>query len=404
MSKLILFEDEACADLHPLTSWRSVFELRLGRRTLLDELTRACGRVPGAVWTRAPLAEVVVERCRLPVNEPAGAGDVLINGRWIPEGPVTLPKGPCVGRLEGTVAFVVCDESIAGSLTASSVQDSGAFEALLAHLPEVPTSGMWRRYPWDFISDLSQRLLIEWCDEDAVICAELDPGVTLKGRDRLHVGERAIIHPTVSIDATMGPVFFDADVVIGAQSVIEGPIYLGSGTRVNPRSWLHGGNAIGPMCKVGGEIDGCIIAGFSNKQHDGFLGHVYVGSWVNIGAGTNNSDLKNTYGSVRVPMNGRDVDTGLQFYGAAIGDHAKLGINTSIPTGAVVGFAAVGATTKVLPKDLPAFSWLTDDRHERGDIEKLIGVASAVMERRQQHMTTAEASLFRHIFSQTALG
>jgi hypothetical protein len=148
------------------------------------------------------------------------------------------------------------------------------------------------------------------------------------------------------------------------------------------------------MCKIGGEIDACIIDGYSNKQHGGFLGHAYVGRWVNIGAGAENSDLKNTYSPVRSPVRGQDVDTGGLLFGGVIGDHAKLGINTSIPTGAVIGFAAMAATSRTLPKFVPSFAWLTDDGMAQGKPDRLLDVATRMMVRRKVDMTDAEVELF----------
>ena len=398
---MILFEDEGGEGLQPLTSWRSVFELRLGRRTLFDEVAHILQRKVRGVWTRGRMAAVAAERFGLPVNEPATPDVILVNGRWFPDGPVAFPAAPCVGRVGRTVVFVVCDQGLAEKLSAADLLAEDRRPAALDGIAEVETTGRVVRYPWELIGDLSRQLLAEWRDGDAAIEADLDPHVTLCAREHVHIGERANIHPTASIDASGGPVFIGPDVTIGAQAVIEGPVYLGAGTRVNPRSWLHGGNAIGPVCKVGGEIDGCIICGYSNKQHDGFLGHAYVGCWVNIGAGTNNSDLKNTYGTVRVPVNGVLVDTGQQFFGAAIGDHAKLGIHTTLPTGAIVGFGAVAATSKVLPKYVPAFGWLTDDGMSRGDTGKLIEVATTVMRRRQVTITEAEVALFRELHARS---
>ncbi len=401
MTNIILFEDEGCVDLQPLTCWRSVPELRIGRRILLDEVAQMLQRPIAGIWTRDGMAAVAAQRCQVPVNDRVGAGDCLVNGRWLPHGPVDFPAAPCVGRVDGALAFVVCDQSLADKLSAQTMLSKDRHDVALDGVPEVETDGRMYRYPWEFIADLSSRLSAGWRDADAAVEVELDPRVTLEDRDRIHIGERTEVHPTAAIDATGGPVFISHDVTIGAQAVIEGPVYLGPGTRVNPRSWLHGGNAIGPVCKIGGEIDGCIMCGYSNKQHDGFLGHVFVGSWVNIGAGTNNSDLKNTYGSIRVPLHGRPIDTGLQFFGAIIGDHAKLGINTTLATGSVVGFGAVSVTTKTVPKYLPSCSWVTDDRVERGDVVKLIDVAAAVMTRRQVKMTDAEAALFRHLHALT---
>ena len=155
-----------------------------------------------------------------------------------------------------------------------------------------------------------------------------------------------------------------------------------------------GGNSLGPVCKVGGEVSGCVIDGYTNKQHAGYLGRAYVGSWCNLGAGTSNSDLKNTYGPVRVPIVGKEVDTGRVLFGAIVGDHAKLGINTVIPTGAVVGFSVMAASGRVLPKYIPSFGWFTDAGLGRGDPARLLDAATVMMARREVDMTDDEVELF----------
>jgi UDP-N-acetylglucosamine diphosphorylase/glucosamine-1-phosphate N-acetyltransferase len=203
------------------------------------------------------------------------------------------------------------------------------------------------------------------------------------------------------VDASEGPVYIGDDASVGAYAILEGPLYLAPGVRVHPHSWLHGGNAIGPMCKVAGELHGCIMHGYSNKQHEGFLGHAYVGSWVNIGAGVTNSDLKNTYGTIRVPINGTDVESGLQFFGAIVADHVKLGVHATVPTGAAIGFAASIAATRVLPKYIPSFSWISDNHISPGDPLRALDVATAVMGRRNLDMTDEEVELFLDLGQRT---
>ncbi|MGB2988141.1 MAG: glucose-1-phosphate thymidylyltransferase [Phycisphaerae bacterium] len=249
------------------------------------------------------------------------------------------------------------------------------------------------RYPWDIIRELSLLLEGDWRESDASIEPKLDRRLVLKNRSRIHVGERAYIHPTALIDATEGPIYISHDVRIGPYGVIEGPTYIGPGSAIRPHTWLHGGNAIGPVCRIGGEIHGCVICSYTNKQHAGFLGHAYVGSWVNIGAGATNSNLKNTYGKIRVPVNGVNVDTGQQFFGAIIGDHAKIGINATIPTGAVIGLSAVVASSRMLPKYVPSFSWVTEDGLRAGDPLRLLDAACAAMARRNVDMTDDEVEL-----------
>ena len=390
---LVLFEDEGFVNLLPLLFWRSVFELLVGRKTILDRTAQRLELPVTGVWTRDWIAPVASQRCGAPVNQPAMGGTVLANGRWIFNDDVSLKRGPRVGVIENEIAYVVCDAKLADTLRAKDMLDPDRRSAALRDVPREDAPGVMIHYVWDVIGSLASLLGHDWRASDAIIESTLDDRMHVDGRDRLHVGEQSRIHPTTVLDATSGPIYISHDVTIGAYSVIEGPTYIGPGSHVRPHSWLHGPNAIGPVCRVGGEIDGTIMSAYTNKQHAGFLGHAYVGSWVNIGAGASNSDLKNTYGKIRVLLNGDTIDTGLQFMGAIIGDHAKICINGSIATGAVLGLAASVASTGLAPKYLPSFSWVTEDGTRRGDPMRLLDSACAAMARRNVDMTDDEVEL-----------
>jgi UDP-N-acetylglucosamine diphosphorylase/glucosamine-1-phosphate N-acetyltransferase len=341
------------------------------------------------------MAGVAAQRCGAPANNPLQPPTVLVNGRWLPDDPVEWPAAPCIGVTpdEG-LAFIVCDDALTKSLTPRDLLNVDRRYTALLGISRTAASGRMIRFPWDLIARLSELLGEDWSAADASIDSEVPAGMLCGSRENLHVGERVSIHRTAIIDTAAGTVFLSDDTFVGAYAVLEGPLFVGPGTRINPHAWLHGGNAIGPMCKIGGEVHGCVIQGYTNKQHLGFLGHSYVGSWVNIGAGANNSDLKNTYGEVRVPINGREIDSGQIFFGAIIGDHAKIGINASIPTGAVIGFAASIASTAMLPKFVPSFAWVTSDRVAHGDPMRAMDVASAMMARRNVDLTDEEVGLF----------
>jgi UDP-N-acetylglucosamine diphosphorylase / glucose-1-phosphate thymidylyltransferase / UDP-N-acetylgalactosamine diphosphorylase / glucosamine-1-phosphate N-acetyltransferase / galactosamine-1-phosphate N-acetyltransferase len=394
MARLVLFEDEGFVDLLPLVLWRSVFELRAGRKLLIDRISQQFGAPVAGVWTRDWIAPVAAQRCGAPANEPVTPGTVLVNGRWMPPSPFTFPSSPCAATLDGQVAFVVCDKSIAADLSPRDLLDPSHRKHALARIPHQPTKGRFLRYPWEIVSKLSELLEQDWTPAEASFESRVDGQTLVFEKGRIHIGENTSIHPTACLDARGGPIHLSHDVRIGAYAVIEGPAYIGPGCTVNPHAWLHGGNAVGAVCKIGGEIDACVIDGYTNKQHSGFLGHAYVGSWVNIGAGAANSDLKNTYGKVRVPINGTEVDSGLQFFGAVIADHVKIGINASIPTGAVIGVASNIATSRMVPKYVPSFSWLSDDRMGAGDPARLLDAACAAMTRRNVDMTDEEIELF----------
>ncbi|HEY1065852.1 MAG TPA: glucose-1-phosphate thymidylyltransferase, partial [Pirellulales bacterium] len=155
--------------------------------------------------------------------------------------------------------------------------------------------------------------------------------------DGVYVGENVEIGPFVAFDTRQGPIVIESGVVIGSHASLVGPLHIGAGAKILPHAALLGRVALGETTKIGGEVEDSIVEPFSNKQHYGFLGHSYVGSWVNLGAGTSNSDLKNTYGEVHLDVGGRRVSTGMQMLGCFLGDYVKSAVNTSIFTGKLVG-------------------------------------------------------------------
>jgi UDP-N-acetylglucosamine diphosphorylase/glucosamine-1-phosphate N-acetyltransferase len=164
---------------------------------------------------------------------------------------------------------------------------------------------------------------------------------------------------------------------------------------------IYGGTTIGPLSRVGGEVEESILHACVNKQHDGFLGHSYVCPWCNLGADTNNSDLKNNYANVRVSLEGREIDTGGLFAGLFMGDHSKAGINTMFNTGTVVGVGCNIFGADFPPKDIPSFTWGGAAGLVEHDFEKFCETASRAMARRQKQFTPAMRTLLEHVFHQT---
>jgi UDP-N-acetylglucosamine diphosphorylase/glucosamine-1-phosphate N-acetyltransferase len=185
-------------------------------------------------------------------------------------------------------------------------------------------------------------------------------------------------------------------------AVILGPAFIGDGSVVRACAAIYGGTSIGPVCKVGGEVQSSVLQSHSNKQHGGFLGHSFVGSWVNLGAATNNSDLKNNYGDVRVELDGESIDTGSASVGATIGDHSKTAIGTLLNTGTVVGIFCSVFADGFPPKSIPSFSWGTPDGFVRYDVDMAVDTATRVMARRGVEMTPALERRIREIFTATA--
>ncbi|MEE8170090.1 MAG: hypothetical protein V3T70_06040, partial [Phycisphaerae bacterium] len=176
----------------------------------------------------------------------------------------------------------------------------------------------------------------------------------------------------------------------------RGPCSIGDGCLIHPGASIREGTTIGPACKVGGEIEGTIFQGYANKQHDGFVGHSFIGEWVNLGADTVTSDLKNTYGNIAAPLCGRRTDTGQRFLGSVIGDHSKTVICTALTTGTMIGFCC-NVVAPHPPQWLPSFTWLTPDGESPFKLDKAVDIARAAMARRDVELTPAAERLFRSV-------
>jgi UDP-N-acetylglucosamine diphosphorylase/glucosamine-1-phosphate N-acetyltransferase len=197
------------------------------------------------------------------------------------------------------------------------------------------------------------------------------------------------VEPGVVFDTRRGGVVLEQHVYVRSGTRLEGPLYVGPGTEVLSGSIT--GCAIGPRCRIRGELSTSVFLGYANKAHDGFVGHSVLGRWVNLGAGTTTSNLKNTYGEIRLEPGGDRVDTGRQFLGSLVGDHAKTAIGTLLPTGAVIGVGANVFGRPNPPKYVPAFAWGLDG--ERMTEEGFLTVARRVMPRRKVEVTDPVAAM-----------
>jgi UDP-N-acetylglucosamine diphosphorylase/glucosamine-1-phosphate N-acetyltransferase len=224
------------------------------------------------------------------------------------------------------------------------------------------------------------------------------PGVRMVGEDNVVVGEGVVIKPGVVLDASSGPIFLNDGASIMANALVLGPAYLGRKSIIKSGAKILEGTSIGNVCKIGGEVDETVFGDYSNKQHDGFLGHSYIGEWVNIGAGSNNSDLKNNYSAVRMWSAGAIRGTGRQFLGLIMGDHTKAGIGTLFNSGTVAGFNCNLYGSEMVQKFVPSFSWGHGDEMIEYEFEKAMLTAQVVMERRDVKFSDVHKNLFKKIY------
>lgn len=201
------------------------------------------------------------------------------------------------------------------------------------------------------------------------------------------------------LDATAGPILIEENVAIEPNVTIMGPAVIRAGSCIKAGAKIHPGVTIGPTSKIGGEVENSIIQGFSNKQHDGYLGHSYIGQWCNIGAGTNTSDLRNDYSNVKVTIEDQEFETKSLFVGLLMGDHSKSAIGTQFNTGTAVGVSSNIFCTGFPPKWIPNFSWCGPDGIQKYKTEKAFEVAKIVMARRGKVISAEEEALLKLLSS-----
>jgi UDP-N-acetylglucosamine diphosphorylase / glucose-1-phosphate thymidylyltransferase / UDP-N-acetylgalactosamine diphosphorylase / glucosamine-1-phosphate N-acetyltransferase / galactosamine-1-phosphate N-acetyltransferase len=253
------------------------------------------------------------------------------------------------------------------------------------------------RYLWDaiFLNSKAIRDDARFYKFDESSKYFTDPNSYFVNPGDISIGGNVKISPSVVIDAQEGPVIIGNNVKIMPQATIIGPCFIGDNSVVKIGAKIYEDTSIGEVCKVGGEIESTIIHAYSNKQHDGFLGHSYIGEWVNLGADTNNSDLKNTYGDISVFIRDKEINTGSMFMGLLCGDHSKSAINTAFNTGTVAGICGIFVHEGFLARNIPSYAWTGRKNSPIYKIDKAIEVAKKVMSRRNKQLLPEEIELMK---------
>ncbi|HEV3162521.1 MAG TPA: putative sugar nucleotidyl transferase [Isosphaeraceae bacterium] len=412
--RLCLVEDEAVVDLEPLTLTRPAFALRLGCERLLDKMVRAFGinsqRGRWGAIVRPYLTEVVLEQEPLiAVNDQAwlAAGPAVVaNARWVPPATFVLPSetGSWVGFCEGQPACALVTSQDVQGLEINGI--SAWFEEVASEARCFDVGGEWIHRPWDLVTRNAEHINRDFTAGGRVGCAGTPRAdVSLVGpADRLFIHESVRIDPYTVFDTSGGPIVVEADAIIQPFTRVEGPCYIGRGTQLF-RANLRGGVTLGPNCRIGGEVEASIVHGHSNKYHEGFLGHAYIGEWVNLGAITSNSDLRNDYDTVSVPLRGDPISTGQTKIGCFIGDHTRTGMGSMLNTGTAIGVMCnVLPAGFLLPKHIPSFTAIVYGKVAPGfRLDRLFATARTVKERRGQSFTAAEQQLYSSLFEGTRL-
>ncbi|MCA9073348.1 MAG: hypothetical protein KDA84_30700, partial [Planctomycetaceae bacterium] len=362
--QIAFFEDGFVSQFAPIALMRPVFELVCGHFSLRERMqwVRTSQNLTDewGAFVRKELADTYREsQPKFHVNDLGwlyNDSTLLINGRWLPEpGALEQLAADEVAVVGDTIVALHLDPQEAPLLAEATWNQNLAELSRIRRRVELP--GKLLSYPWDVVHHNARQIAQDFALRGlGSQVPELGPHVAIMGpEENVFVAPSAELHPFVVLDARKGPISIEAGAVVQSFTRIEGPCHVGREAQLF-RANVKDGSTIGPVCRVGGEIEGSILHSHANKYHDGFLGHSYVCPWTNLGALTTNSDLKSDYSSVRVPLTGDAIDTAQTKVGCYIGDHTKTAIGSLFNTGSSIGvMCMVLPGGELLPKHVPSF-------------------------------------------------
>ncbi len=382
--QIILFEDKKWSNFLPLVFTRPIGDLRVGIQKISEKYA--------AIFNARVYHET---RVFLHENFPVApeVESLHINARLIPDSAIVA----AISALNNHEALMHGDVVLAHrSVKYAEVSTQVKFEGepiLLAKISDIfARNGESLSLDFDRIAK-------------GKTSAPLHPSNVLIGdASQLYIAPNAKVFAS-SINVMDGPVFIDEHAEVMEGTNIRGPFYLGEHATMKMGSKVYGATSIGPHSKFGGEISNCVVHGFSNKAHDGFIGNSVIGEWCNLGADTNTSNLKNNYSHVRIWSYAENqfTDTGLTFCGLIMGDHSKCGINTMFNTGTVAGVCANIFGSGFPPKHIPSFTWGGDEDFEEYNFTKAIETIGRVMARRSMPLTAESINVLKRVFEDSRI-
>ncbi|GGA76342.1 glucose-1-phosphate thymidylyltransferase [Flavobacterium palustre] len=382
----ILFDGPARNALLPFTFTRPVADILIGIMTIRQKWERYLGS------TITTLTEEYLS-AKYPMVELEE--NVMINASFLPNDVLA----EMVSNLEPNQAIFKGEEVIAFFTNDSQEEvDFDNYEII-----EYNEDCLTVMNTWDIFSknDAAIREDFEFLTEDRK-SQPIPQSVNVISSENVFIEEGAQLE-FVTLNASTGPIYIGKDTLIMEGSLIRGPFALCEGAVVKMGAKVYGATTVGTYSKIGGEINNSVLFGYSNKGHEGFLGNSVLGEWCNIGADSNNSNLKNNYDEVRLWSYETEgfAKTGLQFCGLMMGDHSKCGINTMFNTGTVVGVSSNIFGSGFPRNFVPSFSWGGAAGFTIYVTKKAFETAKLVMGRRNIEFDEKEAAILEHVFEET---
>jgi UDP-N-acetylglucosamine diphosphorylase/glucosamine-1-phosphate N-acetyltransferase len=389
MNYILFDENIVRTSLMPLTFMRPIADIRVGILTIREKWEKRL-KARTSTLTEGYLSQkypIVKER-----------ENILINGSICPNDEIIS----AVRRLKPNQAIVYNEIIIALHVMEEELDKIGETSEGIEEL-KITNAPMKINHTWEIFSKNETAI-----EDDFRFLTKGKKSEILSETNRVFGGDNIFIEKGARIEcavlnATSGPIYIGKETEIMEGALIRGPFALCEGAQVKMAAKIYGPTTIGPYCRVGGEINNSVIFGFSNKAHDGFLGHSVIAEWCNLGADTNTSNLKNTYDNVRLWSYGKQtfVNTHLQFCGLIMGDHSKCAIDTQFNTGTVVGVNANIFGSGLQRNFIPSFTWGGTSGHTNYNINKAIEVAEIVYKRRHRSFTSTEKDLLTSVYHLT---
>jgi UDP-N-acetylglucosamine diphosphorylase/glucosamine-1-phosphate N-acetyltransferase len=386
----ILFDDGTRENLLPLTFTRPVADIRIGILTIREKWERMLN-----AETSSKTQEYLSKK--FPLGFALDMDNIWINGSVCPNEKL-ISEIKMLQPFHALVSGPVVIAANSGSDKNFDHQLNNTFTKFESH-----AKAMCVQNPWDIFSKNGEAIK---ADFDLLTRGRISLAISntnqVTGMENIFVEEGAKVQCSI-LNAETGPIYIGKDAEVMEGSIIRGPFALGEHSALKMGAKIYGPTTIGPYSKVGGEVNNSVIFGYSNKAHDGFLGNSVLGEWCNIGADSNNSNLKNNYAEVKLwnYTKERFVSTGLTFCGLIMADHSKCGINTMFNTGTVVGVNANIFGSGFPRNFVPSFSWGGAAGFTTYKVKDAFEVATRVFERRNLVFDETEQEILSHVFDLT---
>lgn len=426
---VVIFEDDIINGFNPVIQTSAVWDLRCGAYSSAERISRLGWKKAPGLHVRKRLEPLYREDEQLAgrINPRITASEILgLNGR-------VLFSASDIQRLtveDGETLYLSGDDLVAFRVSGSHEIVSTIADGKLISkdsFTKLKTSKLDAeivRYPWELLkltgklisSDLtladdfsqptslpSDVIVRGWNTTEISSDANLGPGVIINAENSVVRIERDVkIGPGVILDAQSGPVWVARNATVEAGAILMGPVFVGPISIIRAGARISNGTSLAEHCRVGGEVSGTVMQSYSNKQHSGYLGNAFIGRWVNLGAATDNSDLKNNYRPVVVSIDGKTIDTGDLHVGAIIGDFCRSAIHTRLNTGTVVNICCNLFGVDFPAKEIPAFTWCGSDGYQEYRFDKAIETIRTIMPRRGKQLSPALESVLRDVFTDSA--